>query len=169
MHKELLLLRHGKSDWSVDTDDFHRPLKKRGRQGARRIGTWLAGQGWHPDHVLSSPATRAQGTASRCCKAMGTPACAIHLDERIYLADPGTLLAVLAECPAQAERVLLVGHNPGLEELLELLSDSPPAVPADGKLMATATLARLSMPGGWGGLGRGSGRLLNLVRAADLP
>ena len=56
---ELLLLRHGKSDWSAGTDDLHRPLKNRGKRGAQRIGTWMWQQDLVPDHIISSPATRA--------------------------------------------------------------------------------------------------------------
>ncbi len=169
MARELLLLRHGKSDWAVDSDDLHRPLKDRGKRGAQRIGLWLQQHDLLPDHVLSSPAERARVTAEKCCKATALTARDVHLDPRIYLATPDTLLAVLADCPAQARRVMLVGHNPGLEQLLRRLVATPIDTPADGKLLPTATLARLSMPDDWRQLAPGSASLLDLVRARDLP
>ncbi len=169
MSRELLLLRHGKSDWGVDVDDYQRPLKNRGKRGAQRIGAWLQQQELIPDFIISSPAERALGTAQKCCKAMGIGAKQIHHDERVYLATLKQLLKVLAECPTAAQRVLLVGHNPGLELLLEYLSDAPIEVPEDGKLMPTATLAQLAMPEDWRKLESGQAKLLQLTRAIDLP
>ena len=67
MTRELLILRHGKSDWEAGTDDFHRPLKDRGKRGAQRVGVWLLQQGLLPDHVVSSPAERAIVTAEKAC------------------------------------------------------------------------------------------------------
>ena len=169
MTRELLLLRHGKSDWNIDTDDYHRPLKDRGKRAAQRIGVWLQQQGLIPDWVLASPAERALVTAQKCCKAMGMGAKQIQRDKRIYQADPEALLAVLADCPPEVHRVMLVGHNPGLELLLEQLVAEPLEIPADGKLMPTATLARLMLPDDWSALHDGQARLLQLTRAASLP
>ena len=169
MARELLLLRHGKSDWETDTDDFHRPLKDRGKRGAQRVGVWLLQQGLVPDLVISSPAERALTTAEKCCKAMGMNAADIEQDQRIYHADPERLLEVLANSPRAAQRVMLVGHNPGFEELLLHLAHPAPETPEDGKLMPTATVAHLGMPDDWQALGQGAGRLLQLVRGANLP
>ena len=169
MARELLLLRHGKSDWSAGTDDYHRPLKNRGKRGAQRIGVWLQQQGLIPDRIISSPAERALTTAQKCGKVMGIGAKHIHHDKRIYLANPKQLLAVLADCPTKARRIMLVGHNPGLEQLLNYLSADSIEIPADGKLMPTATLARLAMPDDWHNLKAGSAKLMQLTRAANLP
>jgi phosphohistidine phosphatase len=169
MPRELLLLRHGKSDWKADADDFHRPLKDRGKRGAQRIGVWLLQQALIPDLVIASPAERALVTAEKCCKVMGIPASRIQPDDRVYLADPERLMEVLADCPAEARRVLLVGHNPGLEMLLEHLADQPPSIPPDGKLLPTATLARLQVSGSWQSLDRGQARLTQVLRASSLP
>ena len=169
MTRELLLLRHGKSDWSVGVDDFYRPLKDRGKRAAQRVGVWLAQQNLVPDVIVSSPAERALVTAEKACKAMGNGAQDIQKDERIYEAGLGDLLKVLADCPADAGRVMLVGHNPGLEELLEwLVIDSVP-VPEDGKLLPTATLARLQMPADWGALIAGCAQLHSITRPGLLP
>ncbi|MDX1698292.1 MAG: histidine phosphatase family protein, partial [Thiohalobacterales bacterium] len=169
MAHELLLLRHGKSDWDAVTDDFHRPLKDRGKRAAQRMGVWLAQQQLLPDLVISSPAERALATAQKLCKAMGPGDADIRRDERIYEATAGELLEVLAGCPDSARRVLLVGHNPGLEDLLTWLAGEAVEVPPDGKLLPTATLARLTLPGAWNELAPGCATLEAIVRPAELP
>lgn len=169
MNRELLLLRHGKSDWSVDTDDYHRPLKDRGKRGAQRIGVWLLQQELIPDLIISSPAERALVTAQKCCKAMGKGAKQIQRDKRVYLAGLEELLEVLADCPSETPRIMLVGHNPGLELLLCYLADEPPEIAPDGKLLPTASLARLAMPDDWHALKADQAKLLQLTRASGLP
>ncbi len=168
MARELLILRHGKSDWGADTDDFHRPLKKRGKRGARLIAAWLRQQRLIPDHVISSPATRAIDTARRVCEALHLTTTGVDTDEGIYEASVEQLLGVLSGCPRQVNRVLLVGHNPGLEELLLYLAPTPPVIPNNGKLLPTAALARMLMPDEWQSIARGSARLLNLTRPTSL-
>lgn len=169
MSRQLLLLRHGKSDWDVDVDDFERPLKKRGKRAARRMGAWLRQQELVPDYILSSPAARALNTAEKLSKAMGLTAKHVNYDSRIYAAELGDLKAVLADCSKKAERVMLVGHNPGLEELLEYLAkDSLPEFD-DGKLLPTATMALLNMPDDWGSLSGACAEILSITRPADLP
>jgi phosphohistidine phosphatase len=167
--RELLLLRHGKSDWSVGGDDFHRPLKDRGKRAAQRIGVWIAQQKWVPDMVVTSPAERALVTAEKACKAMGNSARGILSDERLYGAGLDELLEVLAELPPDPGRVMLVGHNPGLEELLEWLTIDRIPLPEDGKLLPTATLARLQMPADWRALIAGCARLESITRPGSLP
>ena len=169
MTRELLILRHAKSDWKTDTDDFHRPLKPRGKRGARQIGIWLAQQGIIPDIVISSPAQRARDTTERACKAMGFPKKAICYEKRLYLADLTTLLTLLKNVPPSAQRVLLVGHNPGLEALLQYLVHESLDMPGDGKLLPTATVARLDMPKDWHELAVAQARLLSITRAKTLP
>jgi len=169
MTRELMILRHGKSDWSAGTEDFHRPLMDRGKRGAQRVGVWLLQQGMQPDYVVSSPAERAIVTAEKACKAMGIGAHSIHRERAVYEATTGELLQVLAACPESAQRVMLVGHNPGLEELLMYLADEPISDPPDGKLLPTATLARLAMPDDWQGLHAGSAQLLSITRPGELP
>lgn len=169
MTRELLLLRHGKSDWNTGTDDYHRPLKDRGKRGAQRLGVWLRQQGLVPDHVVSSPAERAIVTAEKVCKVMGMGSKGIRKDKTLYAATRGELLQTLANCPPQAQRVMLVGHNPGLEELLVYLADEPIPTPGDGKLLPTATLARLAMPDDWGNLHAGSASLQSIMRPGGLP
>jgi len=169
MTRELLLLRHGKSDWSTGVDDYHRPLVDRGKRGAQRIGVWLAQQRLIPDLIVSSPAERALVTAQKACKAMGSGDAGILQDRRIYMAGVDELLEVLGDCPQDAARVMLVGHNPGLEDVLVWLASPGVPVPEDGKLLPTATLARLQMPADWQTLVAGCARLESITRPGTLP
>lgn len=167
--RELLILRHGKSDWKTGAADFDRPLKDRGKRAAQRIGVWLWQQELRPDRVSSSPAERAITTAHKCCKSMDVPVSTIVEDPRIYEADLASLLRVLEDVPVEASRVMLVGHNPGLEELLLYLAGSSVTVAEDGKLLPTATLAHLDMPASWSGLQAGCARLQRILRPRELP
>nr|VFJ58388.1 MAG: phosphohistidine phosphatase [Candidatus Kentron sp. DK] len=165
--RELLLLRHAKSDWGTQADsDFERPLSRRGARDAPRVGRWLKARNLAPDLVVSSPAARARRTAGAACGAMGIPEDRIVWEPRVYDAVPGTLLTVLGACVGVA-RVLLVGHNPGLESLLRYLCRSLP-LPPDGKLLPTATLAHIAMPSDWQMLQPGSGHLVSLTRPAAM-
>ncbi len=150
-------------------DDFDRPLKDRGKRGAQRLGVWLRQQERVPDLVVSSPAERAIVTAQKAVKAMGGNAGDILQERRIYAARVDDLLQVLAELPPDVRRVMLVGHNPGLEYLIEFLADRPIPLPSDGKLLPTACLAILELPDRWQGLKAGAGRLLGITRSSELP
>jgi phosphohistidine phosphatase len=167
MTHELLLLRHAKSDWAVDMDDFSRPLKKRGRCAAKRIGRWLHEQRLIPDTVLSSPATRALATARLVCRQLDIDESAIVCDPRLYEADALTLLAVL-KTRCDERRVLLVGHNPGLEDLLLKLIPHSVPLSANGKCLPTAALAQLAFEGNWKDLAEGSAKLVTLIRPDSL-
>jgi phosphohistidine phosphatase len=168
MARELMLLRHAKSDWPEGVADFNRPLKKRGRKAALRMGEWLLKQQLHPDWIVSSPAVRTQETADLLCKGLGlSKQHMLHLDDRIYEADIDALKQVLADCPASSQRVLLIGHNPSLDDLLlYLVDDLKPD--SDGKLFATATLARIELPDNWDLIEPRSGRLKMRIRAKYL-
>ncbi len=165
--RELLLLRHAKSDRPDDVPDFDRPLKSRGKKDALRMGEWLLEQQLCPDWILCSPAQRAYETAKKLCQGLGLKEDDVHLDDQIYAAGIDSLKHSLADCPASAQRVLLVGHNPGLEDLLLDLVDGVEA-DEDGKLLATATLARLRLPDDWHDLGTYCGQLVSITRAARL-
>jgi phosphohistidine phosphatase len=168
MARELMLLRHGKSDWSQQVEDFKRPLKDRGKRGAQRMGIWLLQQRLQPDYVISSPAERAIVTAQKTIKTMGGDARAIQQDRRIYAANVAELLQVLSGIPAENKRVMLVGHNPGLEMLTEYLHGERIPLPSDGKLIPTATLALIEMPDDWCDLKSGDGELLSIVRPSSM-
>ena len=169
MSRELLILRHGKSDWDVDVDDYHRPLIDRGTRGAQQIGVWLLQQKLIPDHVVSSPAERALVTAEKAVKAMGLATTLITREERIYAAGLRDLLPVVRKVPAETKRLMLVGHNPGVEQLLKYLAETEIEMPDDGKLLPTATLARLSFKCEWNKIGAGCARLDGIIRPGSLP
>jgi len=169
MSRNLLILRHAKSDWDTDaTNDFERPLAKRGERDAPRIGQWLKRQKLLPNHVVSSPAQRARQTSETACKAMGIKETQINWDERIYAATEGELLKVLADCPKKKKTVMLVGHNPGLEDLVAYLAGAGLEIPADGKVLPTAAVAHLKMPENWTDLKEGDGQLVSIKRPKDI-
>jgi len=167
--RELLILRHGKSDWSADAGDFDRPLNNRGKRGAQRMGVWLWQQDLRPDLIISSPAERAITTAHKCCKSMGMMASDVVEDDRVYAASLDELLEVLKDAPADAGRTMLVGHNPGLEDLLEFLIGDDIPLADDGKLLPTATLAYLAMPDDWQTLAAACATPASIVRPGELP
>jgi phosphohistidine phosphatase len=169
MPRELFILRHAKSDWGTNApNDFARPLAKRGKTDAPKVGGWLYREGLVPDLVVSSPAERARQTTRKLCKAMDYKEKRVVWDEEIYAASTAELLRVLARCPANTGSVMLVGHNPGLEDLLSFLVGDDLEIPPNGKLLPTAALARLEMPDDWSALEAGCAQLLSLQRPRDL-
>ncbi len=108
--------------------DHNRPLNDRGKHDAPRIGQLICDQGLHPDLVLSSSAKRARATAKRVVEAGGL-SCAPQLLDELYLAAADTYVAVLRQQPAAYERILVVGHNPGLEELVVMLTGTSLTLP----------------------------------------
>jgi phosphohistidine phosphatase len=169
VRRELLILRHAKSDWkSGAATDFDRPLAKRGKKDAPRIGAWLFREGLMPDAVISSPAERARETTLKVCKSLDFKKKGITWDDAVYEGGLADLLAVLSRCPADAATVLLIGHNPGLEELVGHLTGGDYDEPADGKLLPTGAVARLEMPNDWTSLDTGCAVLLSITRPKQL-
>ena len=160
--KTLFILRHAKSSWDQPgLTDIERPLNERGRRDAPRMGRLVRERALRPDVILCSPAERARQTAALVAAAAGLDA-APRYDERIYEASAGRLIDVLSEVEREAESVLLIGHNPGVEKLIEVLTG------ASGR-MTTAALARLSLDiDAWDKVGVGSGRLEWVVRPKEL-
>lgn len=137
----LVLLRHAKSDWSTGQGDLHRPLAGRGRRQAPETGRWLAAHGPALDLAVVSPATRARSTwklvAAELSRVPTT-----HVDDRVYAASRDELLDVVTDLPEDTGTVVLVGHNPGFEELVEHLTGE--AVP-----LPTSAIALVDVPGAW--------------------
>ena len=168
MSRELCLLRHGKADRNLAMDDFDRPLKKRGKSAAQHIGEGLHHLHIIPDWIASSPAKRALATANIVHKALAVEGLDVVQDPRLYQEGYERLITVLAECPSDAGRVLLVGHNPELEDLLVFLVGIA-HLPDTDKLLPTAGLARLKMPNDWSHLNAGCAKLLSLTHPKILP
>ncbi|MER5474585.1 histidine phosphatase family protein [Streptomyces sp. NPDC002935] len=121
--RRLVVLRHAKSAWPGGVPDHERPLATRGRRDAPAAGRAMAGADLLPDLVLCSTAVRARQTWELAAEQWGTPP-PVRLDERLYAADVPELLEAVREVPEHVRTLLLVGHNPGLEELvLELAVD----------------------------------------------
>lgn len=158
--KTLYLLRHAKSSWKDDSlRDFDRPLKGRGRDAAEEMGAVLAGEKLNSLTVISSPAARARETTEIVLRSSGL-AIEPRFDERIYEADVRTLLEVIASIPDATETSMLVGHNPGFENLLAYLT-------GDVRHMATCALAKIELKS-WNGLSERSGTLASFVTPKDL-
>lgn len=164
----LLIMRHGKSDWYSNAgSDFERPLAKRGVKTAGKIGNWILQNSLSPDIIVSSPALRAKSTARIMCEAFKRPETDIVYDERIYNADVDNLLAVITDHVGK-ESVLLIGHNPGLDELLDYLSNEKPGRNKNGKLMTTAAVAILVYDDPEEVTRQAGAKLEKLVRPKDL-
>lgn len=166
----LYLMRHAKSDWhSAVHSDFDRPLNQRGNKDAARMGQWLDANDLRPELLLASPAQRARQTALAVAEAMGPEQDRIQFNKDLYLADRATLLNVLHTVPATTDSVLLVAHNPGLDDLVDWLAAEPPPLSDSGKLMTTAAIAIFEVPGPWAKLKRGGGvALRQLLRPKEL-
>ena len=169
--KILTLLRHAKSGWDDPVmPDFDRPLNKRGRKAARTIGREMRAQGLEFDRVVASPAVRVVETLGDVADGYGD-SIRPDYDRRIYLASVTTLLDVIHETDDSADRLLLVGHNPGLELLAILLTHD------DGNRLRreievkypTATLAEISLPvEHWSEVAEGIGKVDRFIRPRDL-
>jgi phosphohistidine phosphatase len=163
--KTLLVLRHAKSSWHDATlDDHERPLNDRGRRDAPRMGDLLVDEQLVPDLILSSDAARARLTAEGVATTAGMSE-RVRLDRRLYLAGPAGACAVLREVADEhAQSVVIVGHNPGLEELIAALSGESEDLP-------TAALAAIVLPiERWRDLDLSTrGTLVRLWRPRELP
>jgi len=121
--KELLLIRHAKSDWNhPELADFDRPLNGRGGRDAPFMGKMLASQGLCPDYFIASPSKRARMTAMAIAEAVAFPMDAIEWRQALYLASPDTLLAQIRHVDSGAKRLALIAHNPGLTVLANRLA-----------------------------------------------
>lgn len=155
--RTLVVLRHGKSDWSGAHPDRDRPVGDRGRRQAAAAGAWLAEHLPTIDAAVVSPAQRTRTTWELVATELADPPEPV-LDERLYGGWGEGLLGVVRDLPAEAASALLVGHNPGVEDLVELLTGTWVDLP-------TASLAVVDLEGGWREAGRATGRL----RASGRP
>ena len=137
-------MRHAKSDWSDgNLSDFERPLAARGRKAAKRMGKWLKHQHYHVDRIICSPALRTKQTGQCICKQLGLSSDDMILENNLYEASSDDLLAMLQKHAQQTQTLMLIGHNPGLDQLLCYLSKDTPPCDQNGKLMTTAAIAVL--------------------------
>lgn len=158
--KTLLLMRHAKSSWDDSSlSDHERPLNERGRSDAPVMGERLAKSRFAPDHISCSTAKRARETAERVAKALDFQG-PVDVRDGIYQATPRELLATIAQAGA-GERLLLIGHNPGLSELVEQLT-------SDNRPMPTAAVAVIELPiDDWSEIMNAKGRLIEFMKPKD--
>jgi len=169
--KTLTLLRHAKSGWDDPVSrDFDRPLNAKGRRAAETMGRHLRSLALDFDHVVASPAVRVVETLDAIVAGYGRTLAPVW-ERRIYLASAATLLDVVHELPAEAARVLLVGHNPGLEDLAMMLVPAAAEGPRARleEKYPTATLAEMTLDiDAWDAAATGGATLTRFVRPRDL-
>ncbi len=160
--KTLYLMRHAKSSWdNSELSDYERPLNRRGEKAAPLIGLEMAKQGFEPELIVSSPAVRASQTAKLVAKSIGYED-ELKYDTRIYGAGVNTLFYILLETPDAVSSVLMTGHNPGFEDLLEYLS-------GEYRRMPTAALAVVEFDSEkWSEIKTGEGDLVEYIIPRDL-
>ncbi|MEV7025158.1 histidine phosphatase family protein [Kitasatospora sp. NPDC093558] len=163
-HRTLIVLRHAKSAWPPGVPDEERPLGPRGRRDAPEAGRWLHDRGLLPDAVVCSPARRARETWELASAEL-PQAPAATFDPRVYTADADDLIPVLREQPRHATTVLLIGHNPALEDLiLDLAADTGgEALDRIREKYPTSGIAVLELPDAWPELGSSPARLVDFA------
>ncbi|MDQ2747481.1 MAG: histidine phosphatase family protein [Acidobacteriota bacterium] len=160
--KTLYILRHAKSDWdNAGLSDYERPLNKRGREAAPLMGEMMKTNEFQPPIIISSPAVRARQTAELVRNAAELTG-AINFDSRIYEARPQTLLQIASEINDEFDSAIIVGHNPGLEGLIKILT-------GETKPMPTAALAVIDLDiARWNQIASAAGDLRELIRPKEV-
>lgn len=169
--KTLLLLRHGKSSWD-DTSlaDFDRPLARRGIKAAKRMGREISRRGWLPQRALVSSAARTRETWHLVAAELPVAA-EFDADPRLYDATSIQLLDIIHKTIETVRILVIVGHNPGLEDLAHRLTGTnsdQTALDLVAEKFPTAALARFEFDGGWDTLRFGAARLSHCLRPRDL-
>lgn len=170
----LLLLRHAKSDWSGDLGDHDRPLAPRGRKAAPRMGAFMRKSGYVPEAVLCSTAERTKETLELLLHALRADP-PVRYDRTLYLAEWPALLAALQGAEGSETPLLMIGHNPGVEQLAMALAIQPQDAAERARFeklerkFPTAALAVLDFDAPhWGAIKPGTGRLTDFVRPRDI-
>ena len=167
--RRLILLRHAKSDWPGDVSDIDRPLNARGAAAAPRVGAYLASEALYPAYVMVSPAKRTVMTWEAVRPHL--PGLEAQIVPSIYESSGTRLLAAVRSAPESADSLLLIGHNPGLQDLAEHLigAGSRRARTALAEKFPTAALAVIEFEtGSWSRIAPGTGRLERFVTPRTL-
>ncbi|MDB2705352.1 histidine phosphatase family protein [Pseudomonadota bacterium] len=168
-NSELLLLRHGKSSpWDSVDGDFDRTLTEQGQRHVKRVALYLQQNNLIPDFILSSPAQRAFHTATIVCQSLGIDPDTIHVNNQIYNAQYEDLFNVITQCPQRSDRVLLVGHNPALEELVTFLSSNSTPQFTNQNHLSPSSLAHLQTEEEWSKLHSSGARILSVTHSKSL-
>lgn len=165
--RRLHLLRHAKSAWDDPSlDDHDRPLATRGRVAAARLGSCAAEIGLHPDLVLCSTARRARETLELVVESLGEVEVAV--DGAVYHATAAELASIVRRLPEERSEVLLVGHNPGLQDLCLLLGAPSAERNRVSSKFPTCALATLELDGPWSEAAPASAVVASVVTPRDL-
>jgi phosphohistidine phosphatase len=166
--KRLYLLRHAKSSWDDPTlRDRERPLAPRGRKAAKRVARWAKKHGVRPQLVVCSSAARAQQTLQRVLPGLGEPT--VWVEVTLYAAGAETLLARIRALPEEVDEAMLVGHNPGLQDLVLLLAAPGSRRARAQERFPTGALAELETGvARWADVTPGTARLTELVLPREL-
>jgi phosphohistidine phosphatase len=162
--RTLVPVRHAKSSWDYDVDDHERPLSGRGRRDAEALGRLLSQRSLRPDLVFCSTATRTRQTWEYAM-AGGASAGEVQYLQEIYRAWVPELLTMIRDVPDEIHTLLVLGHAPGIPDLVEHLcvrTDSPDWAQMDSKF-PTSALAVVNVPGPWAELGKGRAELASFV------
>lgn len=165
----LILLRHAKSDWGDPTlGDYDRPLAARGQRAAPRVGQWLAKRKWRPDLALCSSAVRARETLDLVLPAL-PEAPEVRYLKSLYLASPSAMLRLLRRQPEETASIMVIAHNPGMENLARHLIGDQRSELGDqlAEKYPTAALAHFKVPS-WQNLGEEGAELRHFLRPRDL-
>lgn len=142
---KLTLMRHAKSDWSTAEPDINRPLNKRGERDALCMGRYLQQENLLPDRIIISPARRTRQTAELLLSGANAPGPRFIVDEALYLASPNTLINAIEQHATDGQHLLVLAHNPGMDDLVSYLASKPPALSDSGKLMPTCAAAHFQL------------------------
>ncbi len=148
MTRQLIVLRHGDAENGSGIEDFDRALALRGYAEVELVANWLLRETYVPDLILGSSAERAVATAFHAGRIFELDETEITFDQSLYLATKAILLDLISKLPEEASRVMIVGHNPGLEDLVSSVGGYDSFANAGGK-MSTATVACLEFEGEW--------------------
>jgi phosphohistidine phosphatase len=132
--KKIILIRHAKSSWDNPwLDDHDRPLADRGKKDAPKMAKRLMKKGVHPDLILSSTARRASETAKITAKVLGYPEDEISWEKNLFHASPHTILKYIHHQKDSKKTILVIGHNPGFNELITYLGGKIENLPTSGQ------------------------------------
>ena len=169
--KRLLLLRHAKSDWSVALPDHLRQLNPRGQQAATRMGRFIQDEGLTPERVLCSPATRAAETWRLVQPSLNPPPQVETIETLYDFGGGNALLSAIRSHGGDANSLMLVGHNPAMEGLADMLSGSgdPDALASLARKYPTAALAVIDFDiDNWEDIEPSIGTLVSFTRPKEL-
>lgn len=170
--KTIYLARHAKSSWSSGfVKDFDRPLNTRGESDAVKMGEAMQNLSWMPEKILASPAMRVKQTCEAYCEILDYPIDNVDWNPDIYAAYTITLLQLLTSLEETTKSVMLIGHNPAMEDLLLHLcgySKVNETKQSDGKIFTTANVAKLNTNAPWKDLVMDEMYLEKMLRPKEL-